>query len=430
MGQAQGDLHAADDDDGEEDAEDGANSEWDDDADAPEEFDLDAFRTVAIRLLDEQIRDPPASKRRRRARSAKASPAAGPVLARGAASAARWGLADDKNVQVVADELTAFGTETGRPAVFGERGLNRVIAEYAVEYLPRFARLPPTMSMTGIPLSEIMYDAIWGSTPSNPGNNAGGSGSIRTAQLVYDHVRPGSCGWFERCTDPAGLSAFGHFVVVWKHPSPRARVLGIVFPHVRPATVKDDGLFGADLLSFPASEAAAAAIERQRCTCGVRRGRYFMGSHLAPCPVRAEYKTQLASVFAGAEIERAPADGFYRVHYLRYPRRFWVHSQIEHANQRVAIVHGVREQMCRFGVQPRKDRPAVGPEAMLPSGLAPTIFDILPERLLSAPFSTTREELASLGIDRESPRSRAYARRRPSVVSPLALPRAKRRRIA
>jgi hypothetical protein len=180
-------------------------------------------------------------------------------------------------------------------------------------------------------------------------------------------------------------------------------------------------LFGADLLSFGGSEAATAAVEQQRCTCGVRPGRYFMGEHSAPCPVRAEYRAQSARVFDGGEIDRPPTDGYYRVHYLRYPRGIWVHSRIEAMSQCVAIVHGVREQACRFGVQPRTDRPPVGLDNMLPPVESLSLFDILPERLQSAPFSTTREELTTLGIDRPSPRSRPRPprpyRRRPQTTA-------------
>lgn len=448
---------------GHENDEPESDDEPDDAGDEEEDIDMDAFRDVFINLLDQQVVEGHGPRRRRTIR--RPLPMQPLPVQPLEVETRTWGCADDKNVQVVADALLTFGGADGRPLMFVERGLARLVAEYAVEYLPRFARMPPRVAMRGLPLGDIMYDAIFGSTPNDhmPNNRR-----TPAAQLIYDHVNVGSCGWFERCTDASRTSAFGHFVVVWKHPSPRARVVGIVFPYVsspdRPAqavaaqnptlsqqptitaSIRPPGVtatqlplghtvtapaegagarvesvvpvdaegrqvFGADLLTFAGSEAAACAVEQRRCTCGVRAGRYFMSAHLAPCAVRSECKRQTAALFARtAELERAPADGFYRVHYLRYPRRFWVQSRIDHLDKCVGIVHSMREQLCRFGVQPRKDRPVVGPAQMMPGPTSPNIFDILPERLQSSPFSITREQLASLGVDRPSPLNR---RRRP-----------------
>jgi hypothetical protein len=402
------------------------------DADWGDDFDLDAFRAIAVQMLEDQA--PASRRRRRRIRPLTAPTTPDPSYDSAASSTRRgvgvgggwWGL-DDKNVQVIADEVWSVGS-----MALAERGLARVIAEYAVEYLPRYARVPPLSSIAGLPLGDVMYDALWGEATHPIGRRA------QTAQIVYDHLKIGNCGWFERFADAVGSSVFGHFVVVWKHPSPRARVVGVVFPYVNPTSNnhRDVVVFGADLLSYRESEIAAAAVEQRRCTCGVHTGRYFMSAHQAPCAVRAEYKNQVTKLFAsGSDIERPPADGYYRVHYLRFPRRAWVHSQIEHDSHRIAILHATRDQSCRFGVQSRRDQPPTSVDQMLVQPLTASIFDILPERLTSAPFGVTCEELAVLGMDRSSPQSprsprspRQRRRREPEKQDKIMLSPSKRAR--
>jgi hypothetical protein len=170
-------------------------------------------------------------------------------------------------------------------------------------------------------------------------------------------------------------------------------------------------VYGADLLCAEASEATAREVEARRCTCGVRQGRYFLGSHLSRCPVRNEYREQLDRLLRSNELNDPPRDGYYHVHYLRYPKRRWVESHINHTARRICIVHTVRGQVCRFGVQPHRNRTTPSPaEMFIGDGYADNLglFDILPERLLSTPFSVSREELTAIGADRPSPRSRTF----------------------
>jgi hypothetical protein len=202
--------------------------------------------------------------------------------------------------------------------IFAQSGIVDLIACYAADFFPRYARIPPHVHVLDYATTHLFENLT----------RRRGAAKLRTydkelleshywdcLDLAWPYMRVGQVGAFTNAKT-RGKSAF---VVVWKHPRPDVHVFGAVFPFVSmkspeySVSPRPTPVFGADLSAREWRRWRRSSIHRLKKSCSCWKRKHG-GDHGAMCDAWS----------TGADLEEEglkrgrtpPADGLYRVHYF------------------------------------------------------------------------------------------------------------------